>query len=87
MPIETIFAKNHFLALMPLLGISTVRFIRGTHSVKKLGDTTTSATAITVLFAVGNCQRKEAKSEQRKGDPLCARSNNLKTSRSCWTFD
>jgi len=34
---------------MPLLGISTVRFNRGTHSVKKLGDTTTSATAITVL--------------------------------------
>ena len=49
MPIETIFAKNQFLALMPLLGISTVRFIRGTHSVKKLGDTTTSATASTVL--------------------------------------
>jgi hypothetical protein len=49
MPIETIFAKNQFLALMPLLGISTVRFIRGTHSVKKLGGTTTSATAITVL--------------------------------------
>jgi hypothetical protein len=49
MPIETIFARNQFLALMPLLGISTVRFIRGTHSVKKLGDTTTSATAITIL--------------------------------------
>ena len=49
MPIETIFGKNQFLALMPLLGMSTVRFIRGTHSVKKLGDTTTSATAITVL--------------------------------------
>ena len=51
MPIETIFAKNQFLTLMPLLGMSAVRFIRGTHSVKKLGDTTTSATAITVAAA------------------------------------